>query len=68
MYLPEDEIICRPLGPWREEPEEKLVSISDRSAGTIGTYSDLSWLIFLVADWQKPGPGRADVPVHFGNA
>ena len=29
MYLPEDEIVCRPLGPWWKEPEEKLELISD---------------------------------------
>ena len=35
--LPEDEIICRPLGPWRKEPEEKLVSISEGGASNIGS-------------------------------
>ena len=50
-YLPEDEIISRPLGAWREEPEEKLVSISGGNVGNIGGYSDLPWLILLVAYW-----------------
>ena len=50
-YLPEDEIISRPLGAWREEPEEKLVFISDGNAGNIEGYSNLPWLILLVAYW-----------------
>jgi hypothetical protein len=51
MYLPEDEIVCRPLGPWREEPEEKLELISDGNAGNIERYAYLTGLILLVADW-----------------
>jgi hypothetical protein len=68
MYPPEDEIVCRPLGPWREEPEEKLELISDGNTGSIERYADLTGLILLVADWEESGPGRADVPVHFRDA
>jgi len=50
-YLPEDEIVCRPLRPWRKEPEEKLVSISGGSDSNIWGYPDLPGFILLVADW-----------------
>jgi hypothetical protein len=68
MYLPEDEVVCRPLRPWWEEPEEKLNVISNGNAGNIEKDADLPGLILLVADWEKSRPGRADVPVHFRNA
>jgi len=55
-YIPEDKVICRPLRPWREEPEEKLESISYRNLGNIEKHAHLSGLIFLVANREESGP------------
>ena len=55
-YLPEDKVIWRPLGPWREEPEEKLGPISYRNVGNIEKHAHLPRLIFLVANREESGP------------
>lgn len=67
-YIPEDKIIRRPLGPWREEPEEKLESISNGNASNIKGHTNLSGFVLLAADGEESGPRRANVPVYFRNA
>ena len=67
-YIPEDKIIRRPFGPWREEPKEKLECISDGNASNFVGHRNLSGFVLLATDGEESGPRWANVPVYFRNA